>query len=859
MESGMDASEGSERQSVRRHEKVAALFRDARALPVDARPAWLEEAADGDGEIISEVLELLGFDAASSNPEGDRPRGLTPRIPEHAGPFLLGEVLGQGGAGVVVRARQEDPGRDVAVKLLLGARAQDELWRRFEREAEVLARMTHPGIATVIATGTDTSEPSPVPWIAMELVDGLPIHRHAEEHALDLEARLRLVLEVCRAVAHAHRQGIIHRDLKPDNVLVDREGRVRVLDFGIAHLESGEGDPTTLATEKGQILGTLGFMSPEQARGDAHAIDTSTDVFGLGAVAFHLITGELPHDLEAMSVTARLRAVIEETPRPARQVMPGIPRDLDLILAQALATDPARRYVGAAALADDLERFLERRPVLARAPSLAYQASRFVARNRGLTAGVSLALIVLLVSVPVILHQSAERARNAAVAREEARAWQALSGSFITLFEATRYGGTITPETTLAEFLGKSALAFEDSLNEAPQVRHRLANALGVAHLRVGLLDRAGEILDLARSDLEAMSDAPARSSALNWFALGSLPSRAPTHEDRVRFFERALEAAPDDPDLTPRILEGLAQEFGVRHDWERFDRYASRLEKYELPPALSVGLTLIRVQRALVEGELEQAKEHLVAMEGYAEEADLAACHITTAHAKMLVAKKEGDGDRVLSIGEAALDRFDADVERHPHFLPLLETLEELHGMAGAYEPLGRILQLKLAAQAARALPIEARTGAFQNLTRVLAVQGRGDDALSVCREGIEQATKEGSSEVLELRWTLAETLAGLRKPAEALATLDDLRGDLKRHPEPLVEARVAIMRGWALIASGGDADEAIATMVEGHRLAREIPEGGQQIAELARRQLRGALRSMGRESEFEKLIADK
>ena len=288
-------------------ERVRGVFEASLDRPEGERARWAEEACAGDAALWAQVRRLLRtrppvedfLESPTTAADAAPPPGEAAPLAAglRLGGFTLVRPLASGGMGEVWIAEQEEPRRTVAVKTLRGGFASGHARRRFRYEAEVLARLQHPGIAPILAAGT-LDAAGERPWFAMEYVEeGRALTAHADGEGLGREARLRLFLEVCEAVQHGHGRGVIHRDLKPDNLLVDRRGRVRVIDFGIARAaERDEG--STALTEAGQVLGTLRCMAPEQLGGDPDAVDIRADVYALGAVLYELLCGRSPHPIE---------------------------------------------------------------------------------------------------------------------------------------------------------------------------------------------------------------------------------------------------------------------------------------------------------------------------------------------------------------------------------------------------------------------------------------------------------------------------------------------------------------------------------------------------------------------------------
>ncbi len=315
---------------------------------------------------------------------------------------IVGEI-GSGGMGIVYEAVREDLQRPVALKTLL-ASARAGSADRLRREAETLARLDHHGIAAVIDAFTESDRF----WIVMELVNGRPITESSSERSV--RVALRLFLEVCRAVDHAHLRGVVHRDLKPANILVDTDNRPIVLDFGLARLVEEGADERV--TQTGQFVGTLAYMSPEQTTGQDAAIDVRSDVYSLGVVLYEMLTRALPIEVPTGSLVRAARAIEHAQPMVPSRHNAALRGDIDQILLKTLEKSPSRRYESAGALAQDIERHLEHRPIEARPPTPLYRASRYVRRHRALVFGAGATIFALMIGL-VIATTQVIRARDA--------------------------------------------------------------------------------------------------------------------------------------------------------------------------------------------------------------------------------------------------------------------------------------------------------------------------------------------------------------------------------------------------------------------------------------------------------------
>jgi non-specific serine/threonine protein kinase/serine/threonine-protein kinase len=520
------------------------------------------------------------------------------------GGYRVTGVLGEGGMGVVYRAEQEHPRRAVALKLIRSPLAGREALSRFRREAEALGRLNHRGIAQVYEAGEarDAGGRS-VPFVAMELVEGVTILEYARERGLDIPSRLALFAEVCDAVQHAHQRGVIHRDLKPGNILVEDRAEesamgsgvrglpgagVKVLDFGVARLSDDAG-AGTLRTDAGQVIGTLAYMSPEQVRGEASRADTRSDVYALGVVLYELLTGRPPYETRGKPLAEAARVIEEEDPTPPASVMRALRGDAETIVLKALEKEPERRYESAAALSADIRRSLGDLPIVARPTTAAYQLRKFAQRNRALVGGVVATFLALaggIVGTSVGLVRSNEARRRAEVkegeARTEARKSRRAIEFLVGMLTSADPDATGGKDPTVRVLLDRSAAGVGEELKDDPEVQLSVRDAIGRTYRAAGDPARGAEHFLAARMLAEAefgpMSPEVAEvvyQTALCRADQGDWPAAKSAGLEALGLFEKSL--GPNDPRIAAccAMLGGATQSLGELDASEAFGRRA--------------------------------------------------------------------------------------------------------------------------------------------------------------------------------------------------------------------------------------------------------------------------------------------
>jgi tetratricopeptide (TPR) repeat protein len=473
-----------------RWHRLEALFHEAASLPADEAAAVVAREGAADPELGRELAAMLAHDSSASErisqTIGAVADSLSPSpVPiewdgRRVGPYRIVRELGRGGMGIVFEAVRADDAyrKTVALKIAPDRRDVPHLAERLQAERQILADLDHPNIGRLLDGGTSDG----IPYFVMELVDGRPITAYAADKALDLRARLTLFRAVCAAVQFAHDHLVIHRDLKPANIVVGPDGRPKLLDFGIAKLLEPGAEPT--ATVAGASMWTPDYASPEQVRG--RSITPRTDVYSLGLVLYELITDERGQRADTSTPLALDRSICEDEPVAASARLAASGRhalarrvrgDLDTILLTSLQKDPDRRYRSASALSDDIARFLEGRPILARPASAAYRARKFLSRHRVGVAVATLVLASIVAGVVGTVYQARRAERRFQQVRELANAF---------VFDVHDRIEQVPGTTEARKAIVETGLRYLEHLRENVAGDAGLARELASAYQRIG-------------------------------------------------------------------------------------------------------------------------------------------------------------------------------------------------------------------------------------------------------------------------------------------------------------------------------------------------------------------------------------
>ena len=485
--------------STRQLQALDRLLEEIEALPEGQRYEAITNA-ECDPEVQSIALSQVMGTAATMDTgdvaasEGGAPGPVANQgnlAGRQIGQYKVVRLIGAGGMGQIYEAVQDHPRRTVAIKLMRGSIDSEKARARFHYEVQFLGRLQHPGIARVYDAGTWDDEGRQLPFFAMEYIpNAKELDAYAKEKNLGIDERLALFIEVCEAVAYGHQRGIIHRDLKPGNILVNGQGQVKIIDFGVARATDSDVTLTEARTAVGQIIGTLQYMSPEQCAADPNDIDIRSDVYSLGVVLYELLSGKMPYDLAGTAIHQAIKVVQEKEPTTLSDLARTISDQVEVITHKALEKDRTRRYRSAGDLADDIRRYLSDEPIIARPPSLAEHIRRYARKNKGIAVGAGTIAAVILLSVVAIAYFAVEASRQRDAATREAE---------LARVAEAETAASLVRETEQREFAeGRAERLRELSLALVGDLNAEIRNLPGAIEARQTLLG-------LSRGQLEAL------------------------------------------------------------------------------------------------------------------------------------------------------------------------------------------------------------------------------------------------------------------------------------------------------------------------------------------------------------------
>ncbi len=812
--------------STDRWNRVSDVLLQALEASSGERPAVLDQLCEGDEGLRDEVLTFLeAHENAGSGflgpLEGERTAHLlraNEAVPDEIGPYRIVDELGRGGMGVVYRAQRSDGNfeQQVALKLIKRGMDSDAIEQRFLYERQILARLRHPNIASLLDGGISEQGQ---PYFAMESVDGLPITTYCDTKKAPIEERLELFAEVGKAVQYAHANLVVHRDLKPSNMLVDTEGRVKLLDFGIAKVLGGEPE-TVPVTVVGTRVMTPDYAAPEQIEG--HSVTTATDVYALGVVLYELLTGHRPHRftsgspaelhkaLDDSRVLAPSSAVYRPTQSAAvdgtvetesptalserrsltvEKLHRRLSGDLDAIVLKALRREPDRRYVSVEALLEDLRRHRAGLPVSARRENVRYRTSKFVRRHR---TGVAASLLILLsvaLGLGAAVWQAARANRERDLAQLEADKSRHVASFMAELFQTSDPAISRGRDVTVRELLDSGAVRVSRELSEQPEVQAQMMNAIGRAYFGLGLYEQAKPMLQESLNLRQRTQNIDDMAVAEGHYCLASVLHEEGDYEGAERHYRSSLEIRRKLPgDRQPALvmgINGLAYALRGKGEFaesETLYREALALGRQSLDdksPELAVSLNGLAAalgnqgKSAAAEPFYREALALNLSIHG--EDHPYVA---TSLYNLALLLHERGDYEEAKGLYEKTIELESRLLgERHPTIAIDLRALAKLHYDMGRLAEAESISTRALAIQREGLPERHSRTAStLLVLGRVYLATGRAKEALGL----IEEALSIRQESLVPSAWQVGEAIhvlglcyAGLGRHREAESQL--------------------------------------------------------------------------------------
>lgn len=844
-----------------------------RRIEDPAQRAKLEELLAAhqsvDESALPDFESLLGTGDAIAPPDE-----MTPG--EQVGPYEIAERIGAGGMGTVYRALQEAPvRREVAMKVLQSGMVSREVAARFGAERQALAIMNHPSIATIFDAGTTPAGQS---YFVMEYVPGSAITDYCDSHKLSFDARLRLFLEVCDGVLHAHQKGIIHRDLKPSNVLVmedDGEPAPKIIDFGIAKAVDKRLTEDSLHTRVGTLIGTPGYMSPEQAGVVPLDVDIRADVYSLGVLLYELLVGVLPFETttSAKGLLAIQEAIRDEEPqRPSNRLskisgderheisvnrdtrFPTLTRrlhsDIEWILLKAMDKNRERRYDSVAELSADIRRYLDDLPVVARAPTRRYRAARFVRRHTGgVLAAAAIALMVVGFAV-VMTIQTLRLERALEDATLERNRAEQVSDFMVDLFESANPEVSGRGDVTAEEILEEGARQLREELTNQPRLRARLLVTVGESYRVLGGTDNAEvstELLEQALADLDAL-DAKNEDKAGALATLGAVYHDTGEYDQAEDYYERALALLEVTDDLSKKadVLANfgtLNADRGNLADAERYGRASlDLLLGFKDPSDPIIARTKQRLSFVL-----HQLKKRDEAQEMILDSVDILRTNYGAKHPFVATAlnyaaiiqggARDHKGAQASLIEAAEIYRNTHGAD-HPYIANTLSNLGIQYNHTGDYELAVESQREALRIGMASYAEDHPTVNSFRiNLAAILRDVGRLAEAEPLLRRGLavdRENLAVGSPYLLATLDRVGSTLHELGRHAEAEAYLREAADSRREHlgmSHP--DTGVAILNVALNQLAMGDVQEAEQFAQESLELQRALSDSNDPLAQ--------------------------
>lgn len=557
-----------------RWQKLKAAFNEAVELTPDLRSSYLSALRLNEKTFYQELAELIAVDGEAAEFLGE------PAVDfgSFAQPSLIGATIGhyriereieRGGMGAVFEGKRSDGEFEhrVAVKLVNRSFFKDELVRRFKTERQILARLEHPNIVRLLDGGLTGDG---APYYVMEFVEGVPVDVYCRENRLDTNEKLRIFLQICSAVAYAHRQLVVHRDLKPSNILITGNGEAKLLDFGIAKILDADAD---LQTQTQNAPLTPAYASPEQIKGET--ITTAADIYSLGVVLYELLTEKTPGEIYGVGQTEIARAICEIEPVAPSRYARQLKGDLDNVVLKSLQKEKERRFDSIEQFADDVESYLNGLPVRAHPQSFRYRAAKFVKRNRLAVFLAATAILLIAVGFVAAVWQSFEARRQQQIAEQRFNQVRKIANSFIFDYhdEIARLDGS----TALRERLVSDGVSYLDAIASEENARPDLLKESAIAYRKIG--------------------DAQGKPYQAN---LGKLEDAIISYGKSVALLERAAVIVADDLSIKDELVESYRLLANVQGRGGKKDVAIETLQK-----AVSLNQELINLDESNTERKI--------------------------------------------------------------------------------------------------------------------------------------------------------------------------------------------------------------------------------------------------------------